>query len=51
MKYKVHVVLDVEYDDIEADSKQEAFEVASDAAISGGDWYWSAEELEEEEES
>ena len=51
MKYSVHVVLDMTYHDIEANSPEEAFEIASDAAISGGDWYWSVEELEDEEES
>ena len=36
--YSVHVVLDMTYDDIEADSPDEAFDIATDAAISGGDW-------------
>lgn len=46
-KYKVRVRLEEEYDDIIADSKEEAFIVASDAAISGGSWYYSVEEIED----
>ena len=33
MTYKVWVKLEGEYDDIEADSEEEAFLIASDAAI------------------
>ena len=47
--YKVHVILDVEYDDIEADSEEEAFLIASDAAMSGGSWEWTVTQDEEEE--
>lgn len=46
-RYKVWVRLEEEYDDIIADSKEEAFIVASDAAISGGSWYYSVEEIED----
>ena len=42
MKYKVHVILEAEYDDIEADSEEEAFIIASDrlckVAIGSGMW-------------
>ena len=41
MKYKVWVRLEDEYDDIEADTPYEAFEIASDAAISGGSWEYA----------
>lgn len=44
--YKVWVKLEVEYDDIEADSEEEAFELASDYAMSGGSWEWEVEEVE-----
>ena len=47
MKYKVWVRLEAEYDGIEADSEEEAFQIASDAAISGGDWDYSVEYSEE----
>ena len=50
MMYKVWVRLEVEYDDIEADSEEEAFQIASDAAMSGGSWDWTATPIEEEEE-
>lgn len=36
--YRVWVKLEEEYDDIEAESEEEAFEIASDAAMSGGCW-------------
>ena len=45
--YKVWVRLECEYEDIEADSPEEAFHIASDAAISGGSWDYQVEELEE----
>ena len=48
-KYKVWVCLECEYDDIEADSEEEAFLLASDYAIGGGSWQWTVEELEDEE--
>ena len=45
--YRVRVCLEGEYDDIEADSEEEAFIIASDCAISGGDWTYSVEPVEE----
>ena len=50
MLYKVWVRLECEYDDIEADSPEEAFHIASDAAMDGGSWDYQAEELETEQE-
>lgn len=38
MIYKVWVCLENEYDDIEADSEEEAFIIASDAAMNGSSW-------------
>lgn len=49
-RYKVWVRFEEEYDDIVANSKEEAFIVASDAAISGGSWYYSVEEIEDYDE-
>lgn len=48
-KYKVYVCLEAEYDDIEADSEEEAFIIASDDAMSGGDWAYDVTLLEDEE--
>lgn len=45
--YKVWVRLECEYDDIEADSEEEAFQVASDAAMNGGSWDYHVEEIEQ----
>ena len=50
MLYKVWVRLECEYDDIEADSPEEAFNIASDAAMSGGDWDYQVKELGTEQE-
>ena len=47
MIYKVWVCLEGEYDDIEADSEEEAFRIASDAAMAGGSWEWTVIEAEE----
>ena len=44
--YRVRVILDVEYNDIEADSEEEAFILASDYAMSGGSWQYEIEEVE-----
>ena len=44
--YRVRVILDEEYDDIEADSEEEAFELASGYAMSGGSWEYEVEEVE-----
>lgn len=49
MKYKVWVCLEAEYDDIEADSEEEAFLIASEAAMSGGSWDFTIEEVEDSE--
>lgn len=48
--YRVWVKLEEEYDDIEADSEEEAFEIASDAAMSGGGWSRKVTLIEDEEE-
>lgn len=45
--YKVWVRLECEYDDIEADSEEEAFQIASDAAMGGGSWGYQVEEVEQ----
>lgn len=47
-RYKVFVRLEAEYDDIEADSEEEAFVIASDSAMQGGDWQWDVEKLDDE---
>jgi len=49
MIYKVWVRLEEEYDDIEADSEEEAFQIASDAAMFGGSWDWTVAPAEEGE--
>ena len=49
MRYSVWVRLECQYDDIEADSEEEAFQIASDAAMSGGSWDWSVIPMEEDE--
>lgn len=49
-KYKVWVQLEEVYDDIEADSEEEAFEIASDYAMSGGCWSREVTLIEDEEE-
>lgn len=46
-KYKIRVILDCEYDDIEAENEDEAFIQASEYAMQGGSWSW--EVLDEEE--
>lgn len=48
MKYWVEVELTMS-DEVEANSPEEAFEILSDAAISGGDWTWSCTEIEKED--
>lgn len=40
MIYEVWVRLEKEYDDIEADSEEEAFHIAADAAIDNGEWLY-----------
>lgn len=43
--YHVWVRLECEYDDIEADSEEEAFEIASEAAMQGGSWDMEVKEV------
>ena len=47
-KYRVHVCLEADYDDIEAEDEEEAFIIASDAAMAGASWEWHVEEIEDE---
>ena len=47
MRYKVWVCLENEYDDIDADSPEEAFLIASEAAMSGGSWDFVVKPAEE----
>lgn len=46
MIYKVWVCLENEYDDIEADTEEEAFNIASEAAMNGGSWQFTVEPKE-----
>jgi len=48
-RYKVWVRLEAEYDDIEADSEEEAFIIASEYAMGGADWQQDVELLEGDE--
>lgn len=48
-RYRVYVRLEAEYDDIEAENEEEAFIIASDCAMDGGDWQCDCEEIEEDE--
>lgn len=50
MIYKVWVCLEAEYDDIETDDEVEAFEIASEMAMEGGDWSYRIDTVEEDEE-
>lgn len=50
MIYKVWVCLEAEYDDIEADSEEEAFEIACEMAIEDDEWWYRIEKKEEDEE-
>lgn len=50
MKYTVHVILDATYDNIEADSEDEAFIIASDYAMDGGDWWYDIEDVIEDDD-
>ena len=47
-KYKVWVCLECEYDDIEADSEEEAYLIASEAAMDGGSWEYTVKEIQED---
>ena len=49
MIYKVWVCLDAEYDNIEADNEEEAFQIASKTAISDGLWEWTIAPAKEDE--
>ena len=51
MIYRVWVCLEAEYDDIEAENEDEAFQIASEAAMSGGSWDFVVEPMEEENEN
>ena len=48
-RYRVWVCLECEYDDIEADNENDAFIIASDAAMGGGSWTWNVEEIEDDD--
>lgn len=48
--YKVWVRLEEEYDDIEADSEEMAFKIASEYAMSGGSWQSSIELVAQSED-
>ena len=48
--YRVWVRLEETYDDIEAESEEEAFEIASDYAMEGGSWQKSVELIAESED-
>lgn len=47
--YRVWVRLEEEYNDIEADSEEEAFIIASDCAMTGGSWQKVVELIAESE--
>ena len=47
MKYKEYVILEGEYEDIEANDPEEAFIIASDYAINGV--YWQHDIIPQEE--
>lgn len=46
-KWKVWVCLECEYDDIEAETEEETFHIASDYAMGGGSWDYFVEKMEE----
>lgn len=48
MRWKVWVCLETEYDDIEADTEEEAFLIASDDAMSGASWEWKAVKVDDD---
>ena len=51
MLYHVRGSLDFDFDDIEANSEEEAFVIASDAAMQGGgEWSWIIEPVEGEDD-
>ena len=46
MRYLINVILEMQ-DWVEADSPEEAFEILSNDAMSGGDWQWDVLDKEE----
>lgn len=48
-KYLMTVTLEME-DEVEADTPEEAFLILSEAAMSGGDWDWCYEVIDESED-
>ena len=46
MRYLINVILEMQ-DWVEADSPEEAFEILSYDAMSGGDWQWDVLDKEE----
>lgn len=50
-KYKIEVILEETYDDIEAKSEEEAFIIASDFAMQGGCWSYKILKVEDMEEN
>lgn len=48
--YRVWVRLEETYDNIEAESEEEAFEIASDYAMEGGCWSREVTLIEDEED-
>lgn len=49
MKYNIHVRLDCTYWDVEADSADEALEIAIQSAIEDGGWDYNIEKVNDEE--
>lgn len=47
-KYEVDVTLSAYYDEIEADSEEEAFLIASQYAMRNGDWKYCVSEVDDE---
>lgn len=50
MIYEVWVRLEAEYDDIEAHSEEDAFQIASDAAMNGASWEWTVKPKEDDDD-
>lgn len=46
-KYRIWVQLEGEYDEIYAENEDDAFEIASDYAMSGGSWDYEIIECED----
>lgn len=47
--YRVWVCLECEYNDIDAENEEEAFLIASEAAMAGGSWAFCVKEVEDDE--